>query len=219
MDHQAGAVYVYERNDAGEWEDRGELVSEPDALPPLLGEVRECTDGKVGPFDCDGIDLLAFIPGSMLKADGDSRGVRTNDNWGWTDPLTGREYAIIGRNDGTSFFDITDPINPLLIGDLPKTGNTPPSQLWRDIKFYNGHAFIVADGAGAHDRYTFQELSPDSMSNPRLRAGSRRRTRRSGRPRWPVRGGDHQGAARREAPPSAEARRPSRRPRSSVRQR
>ena len=155
MDHQAGAVYVYERNDAGEWEDRGELVSEPDALPPLLGEVRECTDGKVGPFDCDGIDLLAFIPGSMLKADGDSRGVRTNDNWGWTDPLTGREYAIIGRNDGTSFFDITDPINPLLIGDLPKTGNTPPSQLWRDIKFYNGHAFIVADGAGAHGMQIF----------------------------------------------------------------
>ncbi len=155
MDHQAGAVYVYERSPAGAWDGGSELVSEPDAMPPLLGEVRECTDGKIGPFDCDGIDLLAFIPGSMLKADGDSRGVRTNDNWGWTDPVTGREYAIIGRNDGTSFFDITDPVNPLLIGDLPKTGDTPPSQLWRDIKFYNEHAFIVADGAGAHGMQVF----------------------------------------------------------------
>ncbi|MEE3151161.1 MAG: choice-of-anchor B family protein [Acidobacteriota bacterium] len=155
MDHQAGAVYVYERNTNGEWEDRGELVSEPDALPALLGEVRECTNGKIGPFDCDGIDLLAFIPGSMLKAEGDSRGVRTNDNWGWTDPVTGREYALIGRNDGTSFFDITDPLNPLLVGDLAKTQNTPPSQLWRDIKFYNEHAFIVADGAGAHGMQVF----------------------------------------------------------------
>jgi choice-of-anchor B domain-containing protein len=154
MDHQAGAVYVYER-DGGDWQGGDELVSDPDALPPLLGEVRECTDGKIGPFDCDGIDLLAFLPGSMLKAEGDSRGVRTNDNWGWTDPQTGREYALIGRNDGTSFFDITDPTNPLLIGDLPKTENTPPSQLWRDIKFYGQHAFIVADGAGAHGMQVF----------------------------------------------------------------
>jgi choice-of-anchor B domain-containing protein len=155
MDHQAGAVYVWERNPAGDWEGGEELVSEPDALPPLLGEVRECTTGRIGPFDCDGIDLLAFVPGSMLKEEGDSRGVRTNDNWGWTDPLTGREYALIGRNDGTSFFDITDPVRPLLVGDLPKTPNTPPSQLWRDIKFYNEHAFIVADGAGAHGMQVF----------------------------------------------------------------
>jgi choice-of-anchor B domain-containing protein len=91
----------------------------------------------------------------MLKAEGDSRGIRTNDNWGWTDPVTGREYALIGRNDGTSFFDITDPTNPLLVGDLPKTDNTPPSQLWRDIKFFNEHAFVVADGAGAHGMQVF----------------------------------------------------------------
>lgn len=154
MDHQAGSVYVYER-DGDAWAGGQELVSEPDGIDPLLGEVRACTDGKVGPFDCDGIDLLAFIPGSMLKAEGDSRGIRTNDNWGWTDPETGREYALIGRNDGTSFFDITDPTNPLLIGDLPKTDNTPPSQLWRDIKFYGQHAFIVADGAGAHGMQVF----------------------------------------------------------------
>jgi choice-of-anchor B domain-containing protein len=149
-----GMVYVYER-DGEAWAGGDELVSAADAIDPLLGEVRACTDGKIGPFDCDGIDLLAFIPGSMLKAEGDSRGIRTNDNWGWTDPATGREYALIGRNDGTSFFDITDPVNPLLIGDLPKTENTPPSQLWRDIKFYGQHAFIVADGAGAHGMQVF----------------------------------------------------------------
>ena len=155
MDHQAGAVYVYERAGAGGWGGGDELASEPDGLPPLLGELRECTDGKIGPFDCDGIDLLAFVPGSMLKAEGDSRGVRTNDNWGWTDPVTGREYALIGRNDGTSFFDITDPLNPVLLGNLPKTDETPPSQLWRDIKFYDEHAFIVADGAGNHGMQVF----------------------------------------------------------------
>ncbi|MGH7463559.1 MAG: choice-of-anchor B family protein [Longimicrobiales bacterium] len=155
MHHQAGAVYVYERAAAGAWRDAAMLVSEPDALPALVGEERRCTDGAVGPFDCADVDLLAFVPTSMLRAPGHARGVRTNDNWGWTDPETGREYALVGRNDGTSFIDITDPTNPVLVGDLPKTPDTPPSQLWRDIKTYRNHAFIVADGAGNHGMQVF----------------------------------------------------------------
>lgn len=155
MHHRSGAVQVYERNAAGEWQDRGRLVSPPDALDALTGEERKCTDGRIGPFDCQDVELLAFIPSSMLRAPEHARGVRTNDNWGWTDAETGREYALVGRNDGTSFVDITDPTNPVLVGDLPKTPNTPPSQLWRDMKVYNDHVFIVADGAGNHGMQVF----------------------------------------------------------------
>ena len=146
MHHQSGALLVYDGS-----RDEGQmLVSPPDALGAILGEERQCTEGRIGPFDCDAVELLSFIPNSILRAPGLSRGVRTNDNWGWTDPVTEREYALVGRNDGTSFIDITDPTNPVLIGDLPKPAGTPPSQLWRDIKTYKGHAFIVADGAGDH---------------------------------------------------------------------
>ncbi|HEX6133128.1 MAG TPA: choice-of-anchor B family protein [Longimicrobiales bacterium] len=151
MHHQAGAVYVYEHDER----DGEMLVSAPDALPALTGAERKCADGSVGPFDCSDVDLLAFVPGSLLRAPEHARGVRTNDNWGWTDPETGREYALVGRNDGTSFIDITDPSNPVLVGDLPKTADTPPSQLWRDIKTYRDHAFIVADGAGNHGMQVF----------------------------------------------------------------
>ncbi|MFT4606272.1 MAG: choice-of-anchor B domain-containing protein, partial [Rhodothermales bacterium] len=151
MHHQSGAVIVYEQGVP-----KGQmLVGPPDALGALLGEERICTDGKVGPFDCDEVELLAFIPNSILRAPENARGVRTNDNWGWTDQTTGREYALVGRNDGTSFIDITDPINPVLIGDLPKPWGTPPSQLWRDIKTYKDHAYIVADGAGDHGMQVF----------------------------------------------------------------
>ncbi len=151
MHHQSGAVIVYsEGTPEGEM-----LVGPPDAIGALLGEERECVDGKIGPFDCDEVELLSFIPNSILRAPENARGVRTNDNWGWTDPETGREYALVGRNDGTSFVDITDPANPVLIGDLPKPWGTPPSQLWRDIKTYRDHAFIVADGAGDHGMQVF----------------------------------------------------------------
>jgi choice-of-anchor B domain-containing protein len=154
-DHQAGAVHVFEPGDANTWRAAHVLTSEPDALAPLSGEERKCEDGRVGPFDCKDVELLAFVPISKLRAEGSSRGVRTNDNWGWTDQETRREYAIVGRNDGTSFVDITDPVNPVLVGDLPKTPATPRTQLWRDMKVYKDHAFIVADGAGNHGMQVF----------------------------------------------------------------
>lgn len=151
MHHQSGALLVY----SGGSDEGQMLTGPPDALGAIIGQERECEDGRIGPFDCDEVELLSFIPNSILRAPEWSRGVRTNDNWGWTDPLTEREYALVGRNDGTSFVDITDPTNPVLIGDLPKPWGTPPSQLWRDIKTYKEHAFIVADGAGDHGMQVF----------------------------------------------------------------
>ena len=155
LDHQAGGVFVYVRDDNGTWRQGDVLLSAPDALGAVFGEERRCTEGAVESFDCNDIELLAYIPISLLTAPESARGIRANDNWGWTDSETGREYALVGRNDGTSFIDITDPTNPMLVGDLPKTPNTPRSQLWRDIKTYGDHAFIVADGAGAHGMQVF----------------------------------------------------------------
>ncbi len=156
MHHQAGSVHLFGRDDEGVWNGLGALVSEPDALSTSLAEgAHGCEDGWVGPFACDGVELLAHFSTAQLRVGDRSRGVRANDNWGWSDPETGREYAIVGRNDGTSFVDISDPAAPVLVGDLPKTPGTPPSQLWRDIKTYRDHAFIVADGAGAHGMQIF----------------------------------------------------------------
>ncbi|MCI0434011.1 MAG: choice-of-anchor B family protein [Gemmatimonadetes bacterium] len=166
MHHQAGGLFVYERDASGAWRETGSLVSPPDALAPMAGEERRCTDGTVGPFDCSEVELLAFVPNSILRAPENARGVRTNDNWGWTDPETGREYALVGRNDGTAFVDITDPVHPVLVGDLPKTPGTPRSQLWRDIKTYRNHAFIVADGAGEHGMQVFDLTRLRSVRNP-----------------------------------------------------
>jgi choice-of-anchor B domain-containing protein len=162
MHHQSGALYVYADPAAAPQT----LVGPPDGLGAITGEKMDCVDGKIGPFDCQDVELLSFVPNTILR-DGDrARGVRTNDNWGWTDPETGREYALVGRNDGTSFIDITDPMNPVLIGDLPKPWGTPPSQLWRDIKTYKGYAYIVADGAGDHGMQVFDLRRLRDVANP-----------------------------------------------------
>ena len=48
----------------------------------------------------------------------------------------------MGLDDGTAFIDISDPVSPIFIGKLPTA--TEPS-VWRDIKVYNNHAFIVSE--------------------------------------------------------------------------
>lgn len=104
-----------------------------------LAAITPCVNGMAGVYPCANIDLLTFLP---LSAVG---GGEANDVWGWTDTLTGREYAILGRTSGTSFVDITDPQAPIFLGNLPP--HTVDS-IWRDVEVYSDHAFIVSEAPG-----------------------------------------------------------------------
>lgn len=101
-----------------------------------------CVDGDAGGYPCKNVDLQSFLPKEQMG--GNNSGL--TDIWGWTDPSTGDEIAIVARTNGTSFVDVTDPINPVFLGFLPSHNNGDDS--WRDVKTYNDHAFIVADGSG-----------------------------------------------------------------------
>lgn len=78
--------------------------------------------------------LQSFVNLESLGSRGDG-----NDIWGWTDPQTSREYAIMGLEDGTSFIDVTNPTEPSVLGFLP---THTVSSLWRDIKVHNNHAYV-----------------------------------------------------------------------------
>ena len=58
----------------------------------------------------------------------------------------------MGMTNGTAFVDISDPDNPDYLGILP---TRTVASVWRDIKVFEDHAFIVADGAGAHGMQVF----------------------------------------------------------------
>ncbi len=87
-------------------------------------------------YSCLNYDLMGRITLEEMDA------VAGNDCWGWTDSTTGREYAIMGVNNGTAFIDITDSTSPIYLGKLP-TSTVDSS--WRDIKVYNDHAYIVSE--------------------------------------------------------------------------
>lgn len=98
-----------------------------------------CVNGRAGSYSCSGVDFLGHI---SLNTFGQSRG---NDIWGWTDPETQREYAIMGVFQGTVFADVTDPVNPVYIVYVPSHTS---SSTWRDIKVYNNRAYIVSEASG-----------------------------------------------------------------------
>jgi choice-of-anchor B domain-containing protein len=68
---------------------------------------------------------------------------RYSSCWGYTDPNTGAEYAIIGAYVGAAFYNITDPRNPTLAGFIPG----PPNG-WREMKTYREWCYIVTEGNG-----------------------------------------------------------------------
>ncbi|WKD48935.1 choice-of-anchor B family protein [Microbulbifer spongiae] len=118
----------------------GGLPQELRQLSANLQSVEFCLNGNAGGYPCRNIDLMAFFSKSSMGGGS----ANLNDIWGYSDPLTGAEIAIVGRTNGTSFVDVTVPDAPVYLGFLPSHNNG--TSAWRDIKVYNDHAFIVADG-------------------------------------------------------------------------
>ncbi|MEZ4455207.1 MAG: choice-of-anchor B family protein [Gemmatimonadales bacterium] len=158
-----GLGWVYGR-EGGEWKEQGTVADRPASMTAITGGERKCQPGggDIEGFSCKEVDLAAFIPTAALGA---KRGIMINDLWGWTDPETNREYALVGKMDGTVFVDVTDPTNPRVLGELPLHQGAQVN-LWRDIKTYQNHAFIVSDGAGPHGMQIFDLTQLRNVANP-----------------------------------------------------
>jgi choice-of-anchor B domain-containing protein len=68
-----------------------------------------------------------------------------NDCWGYRDPNTGVEYAILGTTTGISIWNISDPFNPYETGFIKSTGSTSG---WRDMDTYGDNLYSVSEGGG-----------------------------------------------------------------------
>ncbi len=90
---------------------------------------------------------------------------RGNDVWGWTDPQTGKEYAIMGLDNKASFVDISNPSKPIHLADLE---TRTYASTWRDIKIYKDHAYIVSEaykhGLQVFDLTRLRGLSGSSVA-------------------------------------------------------
>jgi choice-of-anchor B domain-containing protein len=100
-----------------------------------------CENGFSNNYPCSGFVFMSRVPLDVLGGNG----ATGNDSWGWTDPATGKEYALVCSSTSTAFVDISDPYEPIYLGRLP---TATINSLWRDVKTYNNYAFIVSEAPG-----------------------------------------------------------------------
>lgn len=115
-----------------------------------------CENGFAGQYACENVDLLAHLAPPSFG------GGTTNEVWGWTDPLDGTEYVLLGKSTGVGFFDISDPVNPIYLGQLPtQTGNS----LWRTLRTYQHYLFVGSEANG-HGLQVFDLHRLRNVVNP-----------------------------------------------------
>ena len=84
--------------------------------PAASAAATTCSGGTAAEYTCANIDLQAFMPRADFGATASNDAL--NDIWGWTDPINGKEYALVGHVFGTAVVDITAPDNPFHVADL-----------------------------------------------------------------------------------------------------
>ncbi len=146
---------------------------EPPTPPPVVAQIVPCEGGSADGFPCDGIDLVAHVSARGLSPGRAPAGLENdwavNDIWGWTDPQTGIEYALVGRHDGLAIVDLSTPTEPRPVAFM---GSPTSHSIWRDMKVYADHAYVVAEITGhgvqvldltrLRDLTEFTELSADA---------------------------------------------------------
>jgi choice-of-anchor B domain-containing protein len=91
--------------------------------------------------------LILFLPfvntaqnaNFTLKATVDFPGQTLANIWGYS--AGGKEYALVGAQNGMVIIDITIPTAPVPIDTIPG-----PSNLWKEIKTYGTYAYVVSEG-------------------------------------------------------------------------
>lgn len=60
--------------------------------------------------------------------------------WGWKDPQDGKEYALVGAENGLSIVDVTNPANVFQVVQIPG-----PACSWREIKTVGNYAYVTSE--------------------------------------------------------------------------
>ncbi|MEQ1502466.1 MAG: choice-of-anchor B family protein, partial [Myxococcota bacterium] len=99
-----------------------------------------CVGGDANGFACLETELVAFLSLSDLGAV-----ENTNDVWGWTDPDSGKEYALVGMDTGVAFVDLTNEYCPEVVGILPAA---TADSLWRDVEVLDHWMYVGSEASG-----------------------------------------------------------------------
>lgn len=113
-------------------------TTDDDAVPALPAiRSRRVADGPLaaGPFPSSNVTLLSWMDLPALITPGNGAVANANALAGYVSPI-GREYAVVGIDNGTAFVEITNPVAPVLVGWVDDN-----TSLWSDVWVYGHYAY------------------------------------------------------------------------------
>lgn len=140
-----------------------------------------CKNGTAEGYPCENIGLYAVVtPQQLLHNPDDGSEGRLNDIWGWIDPQTQKQYAIVGLTDGVTFVDVTIPSDPVVVGKLLEPASSQAAKgpvalhhdegkeasTWRDMKVYQNTLYVVSDQQPQHGLQVFDLTQLRNIDNP-----------------------------------------------------
>jgi choice-of-anchor B domain-containing protein len=83
---------------------------------------------------------------------------RLSDCWGYTSP-SGREYALVCRQNGMAFVEVTTPTAPVIVATFGG-----PTSNWYDAKVFEDHAYAVSEGGGGIQIFDLSEIDSGNVT-------------------------------------------------------
>lgn len=77
--------------------------------------------------------------------------------WGYAQ--AGKEYALVGVQNGLSIVDVTIPTSPATITTIPGISSS-----WREVKAYKNYAYVVSEGGGGLQIINLSNLPSASLT-------------------------------------------------------
>jgi choice-of-anchor B domain-containing protein len=97
--------------------------------------------GKAQVFDFSNVNLLGRWFDPTIPAE-PQFAAKYNSCYGYVDPVTNKEYAIIGSSQGTHIIDVSNPTSPVQIDYV---AGRRDSCVWREYKVYQHYLYAVSD--------------------------------------------------------------------------
>ncbi len=108
-------------------------------------------------WPAEGVLILGHLPLNAFPGNN----TIGNDCWGYVSP-SGREYALMGLENGIAVVEITDPINPSIVSFVQG-----PNSLWHDVKVVGDWAYAVSEGGGGIQVIDLRQVDQGIVTSPR----------------------------------------------------
>jgi len=104
----------------------------------LTCSFADCNAPGPNGFTSSNVTMLSHLPLSSFPGNP----TEANDVWSYVSP-SGREYALIGLECSVGVVEVTDPVNPVIVGTA-----SGPCSTWRDMKIHGEYAYNVIEQTG-----------------------------------------------------------------------